>query len=253
VDEACAMALQAGADLVLMKAENELVGATFNTIKRYVEEGKITEGELDEKVYRILKCKHAYGLFHHGSDWPETPETAIQDPGIIHLSQLVAKRSTILYRNEKGVLPLPKDGKLLVIEQRRTDFNTLQWHPGILFKYCVQHNPHATYLEIDFTPDETDRAAIRELAKMFDTIVMTSFYYRSSKGNMDIVAELAADPAKNVVVLANTPYPNSIPAGADTVVISLATSPHSMEAAAGVLFGEINAEGEWPVAYRMDH
>ena len=66
VDEACAMALQAGADLVLMKAENELVGATFHTVKRYVEEGKISEGELDEKVTRVLNCKYEAGLFQHG-------------------------------------------------------------------------------------------------------------------------------------------------------------------------------------------
>jgi beta-N-acetylhexosaminidase len=249
VDEACAMALQAGADLVLMKAENELVGATFNTVKRYVEEGKISEAEQDEKVTRVLTCKYEAGLFQHGTDWPESPEAAIQDPGIIHLSKTVARRSVLVHRDHQGLLPLPRDARLLVIEQRRTDFNTLQWHPGILFKHCMQFNPQATYLEIDFTPDESDLATIRELAKQYDTIVMTSFYYRSSKGNMDIVKEIAADKTKKVVVIANTPYPNSIPAEADTVVISFATSPHNMEATAGVLFGEISAEGEWAVAY----
>ena len=132
VDEACAMALQAGADLVLMKAENELVDATFNTIKRYVQEGKISEQELDEKVYRILNCKYEYGLFHRGSNWPEAPEAAIRDPEIIHLSRLVAKKSVLVLKNKENTLPLPANGKLLVIEQRRTDVNTLQWHPGIL-------------------------------------------------------------------------------------------------------------------------
>ena len=156
----------------------------------------------------------------------------------------------LVHRDQPGLLPLPKSGSLLVIEQRRTDFNTLQWHPGILFKHCMRFNPQATYLEIEFTPDESDLATIRELAKQFETIVITSFYYRSSKGNMDIVKEIAADKSKRVVVIANTPYPNSIPAEADTVVISFATSPHNMEATAGVLFGEISAEGEWPVAYQ---
>src|SRR5512140_3551599 len=89
VEEACAMALQAGADLVLMKAENYLVEATFNTIRRYVEEGKIPEAELDEKVYRVLNCKYEYGLFHYGSLWPERPEAVLQDPRIVNLSKLV--------------------------------------------------------------------------------------------------------------------------------------------------------------------
>jgi beta-N-acetylhexosaminidase len=252
VDEACAMALQAGADLVLMKAENELVGSTFDTIKRYVEEGKITEQELDEKVYRILNCKYEYGLFHHGTNWSEAPEAAIHDPEIINLSRLVAKKSVMIYKNEDLVLPLPKSGNLLIIEQRRTEVNTIQWHPGILFKHCMQYNLDATYLEIDFTPDETDLASIRELAAKFDTIVITSFYYRSSRGDMDIVSELVGDQSKKVIVIANTPYANSIPDGANTVVISFATSPHNMEATAGVLFGAIQAEGEWPVAYRRN-
>jgi beta-glucosidase-like glycosyl hydrolase len=243
------MALQAGADLVLMKAENELVGSTFNAIKRYVDEGKITEQELDEKVYRILNCKYEYGLFQHGTDWPEKPEQAIQDPAVIHLSKLVAKKSVLIHRNKKDILPLKKDGSLLVIEQSRTEINTIQWHPGMLFKHCVKYDPRATYLEIDFTPDPNDLINIRELVKQFDTVVITSFYYRSSKGNMDIVAEVAADPSRNVVVVSNTPYPNSIPEKADTVVVTFATTPDNMEATAGVLFGEINAEGEWPVRY----
>ena len=249
VDEACAMALQAGADLVLMKAENELVSATFNTIKRYVEEGKIPEKELDDKVYRVLNCKYEYGLFHHGSLWPESPESAIGDPGIINLSRLVARKSIMVLKNEKNVLPLPKNGRVLVIEQRQTEVNTIQWHPGMLFKHCLKYNPGATYLEIDFTPDEADINNIRGLVKEFESIVMTSFYYRSSKGNRDIVAEVAGNKSKQVVVIANTPYPNSIPENAETVLVSFATSPHNMEATAGVLFGEIHAEGEWPVAY----
>jgi beta-N-acetylhexosaminidase len=250
VEEACAMALQAGADLVLMKAENGLVEATFMAIKRYIEEGKISESELDEKVYRILNCKFEYGLFHYGTLWPEAPENAIRDPKIMNLSRLVGRKSVIVTRNIKDALPLPKDGKVLVIEQRQTDFNDIHWHPGILFKHCLKYNPGATYLEIDFTPDESDINSIRGLAKEFDTIVITSFYYRSSKGNLDIVTELARDHSKNVIVIANTPYPNSIPPHAQTVLVSLATSPQNMEATAGVLFGEISPEGEWPVAYR---
>jgi hypothetical protein len=140
---------------------------------------------------------------------------------------------------------------VLIIEQRQTEINTIHWHPGILFKHCLKYNPDVTYLEVDFTPDETDLYNIRELVKSYDTIVITSFYYRSLKGNREIVAEVAGDKSKKVVVIANTPYPNSIPANAGIVVVSFATSPRNMEATAGVLFGAIHAEGEWPVAYQI--
>ena len=51
---------------------------------------------------------------------------------------------------------------------------------------------------------------------------------------MDIVTEVAADRTKKVVVIANTPYPNSIPISADTVLVTFATTPDNMEATAGV-------------------
>lgn len=252
VNEACAMALQAGADLVLMKAENQLVEATFNSIKRYVEDGKIGEQELYDKVYRVLKSKYDYGLFHYGSLWDENPEEVIRDPRIVNLSKLVAKKSVVVARDKKHVLPLPRNGKMLIIEQVRTSVNNIHWHPGMFFKHCLQHNPDATYLEIGFTPDDADKSNVRALVKEFDIIVMTNFFYRSEKGNNELADELTADTSKKVVIIANTSYRNSIPAEADTVVVTFATSPHNLEVTAGALFGEIHPEGEWPVAYQGD-
>jgi beta-N-acetylhexosaminidase len=251
VDEACAMALEAGADLVLMKAENELVPQTFNAIKRFVEEGRITEADLDDKVYRVLESKHAQGLFNHGITWPETPETAIRDRDIVNLSRLVARKSTLIARDRTHRLPLSRSARMLVIEQMNTSVNTFRWHPGHFFKHCIRLNPNADYLEIDYTPDEFDKNNIRELAGKYDTIVITNFFSRESKGNNEMVAELLADRSKTVVVISNTPYRNSIPDDADTVILTFATSPDNVEAAAGVLFGELSPEGEWPILYRI--
>ncbi|MCL2443580.1 MAG: hypothetical protein FWD13_08995, partial [Treponema sp.] len=47
VANACAMSLEAGADLVLMKAESSLVEETFNKIKEFVKAGRISASELD--------------------------------------------------------------------------------------------------------------------------------------------------------------------------------------------------------------
>ena len=58
VANACAMALEAGADLVLMKAETSLVDETFSAFLQFVEEGRMSEPELDEKVYRVLQTKY---------------------------------------------------------------------------------------------------------------------------------------------------------------------------------------------------
>ena len=67
VANACALALEAGADLVLMKAENSLVGETVAKIQEFLKAGRISAGQLDEKVYRVLKLKYDYGLFNPGT------------------------------------------------------------------------------------------------------------------------------------------------------------------------------------------
>lgn len=251
VDEACAMALQAGADLVLMKAENELVPATIATIKRYIEEGKIAGEDVDDKVYRVLACKHEQGLFNHGCAWHEDPEAVIRDRRIVDLSRRVARKSVLIARNRKSRLPLSRSGRMLVIEQMNASVNTFQWHPGKFFKHCMRYNRNADYLEVDFTPDEFDKHNIREVAKNYETIIVTNFFSREAKGNNEMVRELLDDQSRNVVVIANTPYRNTIPDDADTVILTFATSPDNVEAAAGVMFGEISPEGEWPLEYRL--
>ncbi len=60
VANACAMSLVAGCDLILMKAENGLVEETIQKIKQFVQEGKLTLEDIEEKLYRILKLKYDY-------------------------------------------------------------------------------------------------------------------------------------------------------------------------------------------------
>lgn len=57
--QAAVMAVQAGADLLLMP--NDLQTA-FDGLKAAVEEGTITESRIDESVLRILKTKYRFGI-----------------------------------------------------------------------------------------------------------------------------------------------------------------------------------------------
>lgn len=251
VANACAMALEAGADLVLMKAENKLVGETVDTIKQFIHEGRISQEELDKKVYRVLSLKYEYGLFNQGSLWDEKPEDAIKDEKIVNLSKLVARRSVLVAKDKGSALPLSKEEKVLVIEQINKTPNDIHWHPGVLYKHCLKYNKNAAYLETAYRYDEEDKQMILNAVKDFDTIVITNFYIRGSLSNNEFIAELLKDKTKKIVVITNTPYPLSIPEGSDPLVITFATSPHNIEATAGVLFGEMTAEGEWPVEYQL--
>jgi beta-N-acetylhexosaminidase len=251
VANACAMALEAGADLVLMKAENGLVGETFDSIKKFVEEGRIKD--IDDKVYRVLSLKYEYGLFNSGTVSRENVEDVLKDERIINLSKLVAKKSVLVARDKQKALPLSKEDRVLVIEQINKTPNDMYWHPGILFKNCIKYNKNVEYLETEYTYDENDRSNILNAVKRFDTIVITNFYVRGSLSNNEFISELVKDKSKKIIVVTNTPYKLSIPDGADNVIITFATSPNNIEVTAGALFGEINAEGEWPVQYKPEN
>jgi beta-N-acetylhexosaminidase len=237
VANACAMALEAGADLVLMKAENSLVGETFNKIKEFIAAGRISREEFDCKVYRVLKVKYDYGLFTARTR--EDPQAVLNDPQIIALSKDIAKRS-VLIRNNRD-LPLHKTGKILVVEQINKTPNDFYWHPGILYKNCLKHYAHIDYLETAYTYDDSDRERILQNIGKYDAVIITNFYIRGKLSNNQFIEELLAKNASpvKIVVITNTPYPLSVPKDCPNLIISYATSPDNIEVCAGVLFGAI--------------
>ena len=138
VANACAMALEAGADLVLMKAENHLVEDTIAAIRNSIESGRITQEELENKVYRILNLKYEYGLFHSERE-NIVPEQVLQDQQIVALAKQAAKRSILIERDPNQLIPV-KQGKVLVIEQQVTLCNDFHWHSGLLYEQCLKHH-----------------------------------------------------------------------------------------------------------------
>ena len=246
VAEACAMALQAGADIVLMKSETSLVDETFRTIRQYVEDGRIPMQELDEKVYRILDMKDRYGLFDAQPD--TAPEEVLQEQEIRQLSEKVARRSVLVARDCAGVLPLTGQEKLLVIEQcDTTKFLDQGNYPGMLFHNCCRYAQHVEYLETKHCMDAEDEQRIMEKARGFDTILVTNYFRRDLLANTELVSKICALSGKRVIVVTNTPYRLSIPDNADTVILSFSPTIRHAEVTAGVLYGKEQPLGSWPV------
>lgn len=247
VANACALALAAGADLVLMKAENELVGETVDTIKAFVADGRLPMQDLNDKVYRILALKHQYGLFDE-PDAAHDPEKKIHDTAVRALADEIARKSILVARDEDGVLPLAPDKKILVVEQKVKEYNDMQWHSGILYEACMRESRRVDYQETAYSYDEADKAAITARAGDYDLLVITSYFLRGKLANREWLETFLAGCTTPVVVVTNTPFEEiSIPKNAHNVVITFATSPANIRATARVLFGRCRAEGKMPV------
>ena len=247
VANACAMALAAGADLVLMKAENELVGETVDTIKAFVADGRLPIEELNDKVYRILALKHQYGLFEE-PDAARDPEREVRDPAVKALAAEIARKSILVARDADKLLPLPTDKKILVVEQKVKEYNDMQWHSGILYEACMRQSRHVDYQETAYSYDDADKTAIMARARDYDLLVITSYFLRGKLSNREWLEGFLADCKTPAVIVTNTPFEEiSIPKNARNVVITFATSPANVKAMAEVLFGKCKAEGKMPV------
>lgn len=253
VPNACALSLEAGADLVLMKAENDLVGQTVHAIREFVESGRITIEQLDEKVYRVLNLKYEYGLFYDEDNHDVVPEAIIEDPAIKSLARKIARESVLIAKDEDKLLPLPKQEKILIIEQKVKNYNDMNWHSGILFEASLKYNSQLIYQETGYTYDEIDMQNIRNRMEEADTIVVTSYFIRGKLCNKDFIENEIIASGKKVIVVTNTPYKEiSIPQNAGTVIVTFATSPENIKVTAATLFGEIYPMGVWPIEKTLD-
>lgn len=251
VANACALSLEAGADLVLMKAENYLVEEVIAAIRAFVEQGRIPLEELENKVYRILNLKYEYGLFGPAGEG-EDPEKVLGEEGVRELARQAARRSVLIARDREKSIPVTGE-KILVIEQKVKEYNDMHWHSGILFEACQGCHTGVDYLETSYSYDDTDKSQIAQALAEYDTVIATNYFLRGKAKNRDFWEEqLALHPDTKVVMVTNTPYEElSIPRNAESVLLTLATSPENIKAAAAVLFGEMAPEGVWPLEEKM--
>ena len=83
-------------------------------------------------------------------------------------------------------------------------------------------------------------------------MIATNYFLRGKARNKQFWEQmLEGDSHGKVVIVTNTPYEElSVPCNAENVLVTLATSPENIKAAAAVLFGKMTPEGVWPLEHR---
>jgi beta-N-acetylhexosaminidase len=244
--KACAMAIQAGVDTILLKADDESRSQCFFGIKSAVEQGELSEERVDDAVRRLLEMKYDQGLFEKaGKNDPANTTAIARGREVIDLSREAAEKALLIVRDEKQLLPLSKDKKILVIEQCIPyPFlgKDLYSHPHM---FCEQMTKHSTNLILDDTAfhadeEEGEVEEALELAKQADLVVMTNYYARIEKrGNNEHLARALKAAGHTVVIVTNYPYIQGTTREADAVVCNFSGSPDSIRAAADLLFGAV--------------
>jgi beta-N-acetylhexosaminidase len=243
---ACAMAIKAGVDTILLKADDESRSQCLFGIKSAVEDGSLSEERVNDAVRRLLCRKYDQGLFEKaGKMDPKETSKIVRNKENRDFSWEVAHKALLVVRDDKKLLPLSKDKKILVIEQTIPyEFlgKDLYSHAHMFSEQMVKHSTNLILDDAPFFAEEEDIEEALRLAKEADLVVMTNYYARIEKrGNNTHLVKALKAAGHNVVVVTNFPYRKGTTTVADAVVCNFSGTPDSIRASVDLLFGAIKA------------
>lgn len=108
-EEASALAVKAGCDLDC--------GTSYATLANAVEQGLITESEIDTALKRLIIAKLKLGLLNPSDQTPfsEISSAVIESEAHQQLALQSARESMVLLKNENEILPLSKNIKTITV------------------------------------------------------------------------------------------------------------------------------------------
>ena len=241
---ACAMAIKAGVDTILLKADDESRSQCLFGIKSAVENGTLSEERVNDAVRRLLCRKYDQGLFEKaGKMDPKETALIVRSKENRDFSWEVAHKALLVVRDDKKLLPLSKDKKILVIEQTIPyEFlgKDLYSHAHMFSEQMVKYSTNLILDDAPFHAEEEDIEEALRLAKEADLVVMTNYYARIEKrGNNTHLVKALKAAGHTVVVVTNVPYRKGTTTVADAVVCNFSGTPDSIRASVDLLFGAI--------------
>lgn len=247
---ACAEAAAAGADLVLAKCHPAVEQEVFDWIKRYVNEGRIAEADLDEKIYRILAMKAGQGLFKDYFN-PARAEATLRAQEIGAIVERAARASAFLLRDRSKLLPLKPEQRVLVVEPYYREWQSKgfdNWyHPCMLSLAMERYSRRVELVATGIEPSAAEEQMVLERARESDVVVVNTFYWRGCPTNRHLIGRLLKQGA-SVVQVSTAPYEEvAVVKEAGTVLVTWGQVPACQRNGAAILYGKARAQGTWPL------
>lgn len=109
----CPQAINAGIDLVMVPDDwKKFIASTLADVRS----GRIKMSRIDDAVTRIIQVKLESGLFANSPATGPHPDAAIMHSADVReLARQSVRESLVLLKNDRGILPLKRTGKILVV------------------------------------------------------------------------------------------------------------------------------------------
>ncbi|MFL6724909.1 MAG: glycoside hydrolase family 3 protein [Sphingomicrobium sp.] len=109
----CPQAINAGIDLAMVPEEwKQFIPATIDDVRA----GRIPMSRIDDAVSRIIRVKLKAGLFASSpATGPHPGADVLHSPKVRELAREAVRKSLVLLKNDRGLLPLKRTGRILVV------------------------------------------------------------------------------------------------------------------------------------------
>jgi len=109
----CPQAINAGIDLIMVPDDwKQFISATVADVRA----GRIPMSRIDDAVLRIVRVKLRSGLFNGSPATSPRPDPSVMHSAAVReLAREAVRKSAVLLKNDGGVLPLKRGGKILLV------------------------------------------------------------------------------------------------------------------------------------------
>jgi beta-glucosidase len=272
---AAALALEAGVDMDMQ------AGFYNDALATLVKEGKLKETLINEAVKRILRKKFELGLFENPYRYsdPEREKNTVMKAAYVDASRDVARKSIVLLKNERQLLPLSKSAKKIAVigplaDARREMIGSWSaagdWKKAVTLlegiKAHVGQGTQVVYARGSNINDDSTQFISQavQTAKQADVVVLAvgeaammtgEAASRASLGLPGVqqqLVEAIQNTGKPVVVVLMNGRPltiNWIDKNIPAILETWFLGTQAGNAIADVLFGDYNPSGKLPVTF----
>jgi beta-N-acetylhexosaminidase len=229
-----ALALAAGADLLLFNRDHAMHREAFANLVQAVKDGKVSREQLEASVRRILDAKAGFGILNPAlvAD-PSKAGEATATAEHLGLAMELARKSITLLKDDASLVPLKPGEPIVVIE------TPVAQGLGAMLG--------ATTLEIKNDPDVSAMTAALKLVHNAHNVIVTTTEASLYAGQVKLVNELLTANPRIIIVSVRTPYDISTLPSVPTVLAAYGGNHPALQAIADVLTGKAEAVGVLPV------
>lgn len=247
--EASVRALEAGADVLLMPEDPEVVLAK---VLEAVQSNRLSSEEMEQKVKRVLRCKYRLGLTR-----PQTVKTEgiyedLFTTDAEYLNRSLYENAMTLIKNENEILPLQN------LETQKIALVRLGGEKDEAFHSTLQlYFPMVAFDMPEDRDTKKDAEFVRSL-KDYTTVIVSVHKsdknpwknYKIYAGDWELVKSISEQNNTVLTVFANAYSLHALPEQNKlrSVVMAYQNNAYAQSMAAQLIFGGIQSRGHLPVS-----